>query len=367
MAYLRATLTRVMNVDDGDGIRFVTRNPKRPRTAAWQRYEQYKVATTVGDALKLGAMRCDIRHDLKHCFASKIRGAAEASLHAAPGAAEASLHAAPSSILAASTDWAAPASSHTSPSVGASREGNDSNGEALEIVFPDEGDEAERREQTQDLRAQLQAERMVVSQLRDEVQRLAGHAESLQAQLQAERAAVSQIEKEAQVYQKEAAVAQQKIAELKEKNSRDGGVENKTGKAHAIELALSACAHVESRAEVGQLRDTRAWVSWVGDHLPHDMLCKHHPRVVAALLLHAAWCMEFGDGFPFAQCLVRAIESTRDGHTSCLPFTRQAPLLAMKFLNLSAMDCGKAAELHCKLLMLLAKSPPRGLPWETQA
>ena len=222
-------MARVMNVDDGDGIRFVTRNPKRPRTAAWQRYEQYKVATTVGDALKLGAMRFDIQYDLKHCFASKIRGAAqydlkhcfaskirgaaEASLHAAPGAAEASLHAAPSSILAASTDWAAPASSHTSPSVGASREGNDSDGEALEIVFPDEGDEAERREQTQDLRAQLQAERMVVSQLRDEVQRLAGHAESLQAQLQAERAAVSQIEKEAQVYKKEAAVAM-------------GGVEN---------------------------------------------------------------------------------------------------------------------------------------------
>ena len=105
------------------------------------------------------------------------------------------------------------------------------------------------------------------------------------------------------------------------------GVENKTGKAHAIELALSACAHVESRAEVGQLRDTRDWVSWLGDHLPPDMLCKHHPRVVAALLLHMAWCMEFGDGFPFAQCLVRVIESTRDGHTSCLPFTRQPPFI----------------------------------------
>ena len=226
----------VMEADDGDGIHFVARNPKRPRTAAWQRYEQYKVATTVGDALKLGAMRRDIRHDLKHCFASKIRGAAEASLHAAPGAAEASLHAAPSSILAASTDWAAPASSHTSPSVGASREGNDSDGEALEIVFPDEGDEAERREQTQDLRAQLQAERMVVSQLRDEVQRLAGHAESLQAQLQAERAAVSQIEKEAQVYKKEAAVAQQKIAELKEKHSRDGAW--RTRRARPMPLSL---------------------------------------------------------------------------------------------------------------------------------
>ena len=121
----------VMKADDSDGIHFVTRNPKRPRTAAWQRYEQYKVATTVGDALKLGAMRRDIRHDLKHGCASKIRGAAEATL---------------------------------------------------------------RRSKMQGLRAQLQAERMVVSQLRDEVQRLAGHAESLQAQLQAERAAVSQIE-----------------------------------------------------------------------------------------------------------------------------------------------------------------------------
>ena len=320
-------------------------------------------------ALKLGAMRFDIRHDLKHFFASKIRGAAEASLHAAPGAAEASLHAVPSSILATSTDWAAPASSHTSPSVEASREGNDSDGDAWEIIFPDEGDEAERREQTQDLRAQLQAERMVISQLRDEVQRLAGHAESLQAQLQAERAAVSHIEKKAQVYKKDAAVAQQKIAELKEKNSRDVGVENMTGKAHVIALSLSACAHVESRAEVGQPRDTRAWVSWVGDHLPHDMLCEHHPRVVAALLLHAAWCMEFGDGFTFCPVsgLVRVKESTRDSHRRWSPFTRQAPLLAMKFLNLSAMDCGKAAELHCKLLLLLAKSFPRGLPWETQA
>ena len=98
---------------------------------------------------------------------------------------------------------------------------------------------------------------MVVPQLRDEVQRLAGHAESLQAQLQAERAAVSHIEKEAQVYKKEAAVAQHKIAELKEKSSRDGGVENKTGKAHVIELALSACAHVESRGR-----------GWAGSETP---------------------------------------------------------------------------------------------------
>ena len=56
---------------------------------------------------------------------------------------------------------------------------------------------------------------MVVSQLRDKVQRLAWY---LQVHLQAENG----IYEEAQFYKKEAAVAQQKIAELKEKNSRDG-------------------------------------------------------------------------------------------------------------------------------------------------
>ena len=40
-------------------------NPKRFRTATWERYEQYKVATTVGDALKLGATVVYIKHVLK--------------------------------------------------------------------------------------------------------------------------------------------------------------------------------------------------------------------------------------------------------------------------------------------------------------
>ena len=114
-------------------------------------------------------------------------------------------------------------------------------------ICPQEGDEAER-----ELRAHLQAERMVVSRLRDEAQRLVGHVQSLQVQLRAERAAVSRLEEEVQVYKTEAASTQQKIAELKEKNSCDGDVENKAGKTQVIELALSACAHVESQAEVRQ-------------------------------------------------------------------------------------------------------------------
>ena len=42
-------------VDHDELIQFQACNPKRCRAAAWERYEKYKVATTVGDAFKLGA------------------------------------------------------------------------------------------------------------------------------------------------------------------------------------------------------------------------------------------------------------------------------------------------------------------------
>jgi len=61
----------------------------------------------------------------------------------------------------------------------------------------------------------------------------------------------------------------------------DGDAQNK---ARITDLALNACDHVES--EPGQLRDTRAWVAWLGDHLSPDMLHQQRPRVLAALLLH---------------------------------------------------------------------------------
>ena len=111
------------------------------------------------------------------------------------------------------------------------------------------------------MRAQLHAVRIVVSRLRDEAQRLVGHVKSLHVQTQAERAAVSRLKEEVQVYKTEAASTQQNIAELKEKNSCDGDVENKAGKTQVIALLISACAHVESQAEVRQIRDIHAWVA----------------------------------------------------------------------------------------------------------
>ena len=138
-----------------------------------------------------------------------------------------------------------------------------------------------------------------------------------------------------------------------------------TLKAHVVELALSACTHMESRTKgipCRQFQDVRAWVAWIGEHLPHAILQLHHPRSVAALVVHAAWCMEFGDGFPFAKCLVRLLDCTRHGRVPDFAFPRRAPLVAMQFLGLSAADCGKAAELHGQLLMSIAKSAPRGMP-----
>ena len=58
-------------VDHDELIRSQACNPKQCGTAAWERYEKYKVATTVGDALQLGATVVDIKHDLKRCFAMR--------------------------------------------------------------------------------------------------------------------------------------------------------------------------------------------------------------------------------------------------------------------------------------------------------
>ena len=187
----------------------------------------------------------------------------------------------------------------------------------------------------------------------------------MQVQLRAERAAVSLLEEDVQVYKTEAASTQQNISELKEKNNWDGDMENKAGKTHIIELALSACAHAESRTDVGQLQHISDWVGWMGDHLPYYMLHQHCPHIVAAVLLRAYWCVKFGDSLPFG--LARAINSKQHGHANGLPFPELVALMAMQFLNISAADCRQATKLHSKFVVRLARSPPRGLPWKTQA
>ena len=211
-------------------------------------------------------------------------------------------------------------------------------------------------EQIQKLQGQLEAERKQRGQQAEQIQ-------SLHAQLQAERANVSRLQGEVEIWKGEASSMEREIAELKKDRPRNKATgSSNVSRSEVVELALSACTHVQFQVQARQLQDARAWVVWMGDHLPCDILQQHRPRVIAALLLHAAWCMEWGDGFPFARCLARLVECTRNGHRHGLAFPERAPLLAMQFLNLSAADCGQAAELHCKLLMLLGQSAPKGLP-----
>ena len=326
-------------VDKDEAIWFQACNPKRPKTAAWQRYEKYKAATTVSEAKQLGARTVDIDHDLKHCYASwrphqdRLNEAAEASLHAA-----------------SSSRLSSPALFEK-----ASGEGDDNRSAAS---LPHEGgnDSDMKRE---------------IAELKQERQQQAEQIQALQAQLQAERMAVSRLQGEVDAWQGEALSLRREIAEIQLSMSRkiaeieqDQPVESqsKASKLAAVELALNACDHIESRASAEQLQEARAWVVWMGDHLPPDILQQHRPRVLAALLLHAAWCMEWEHGFPFAKCLAWLVECTRNGRSHDPAFPQRAPLLAMRFLNLSAADCGKAAQLHCKLLMLLGRSAPRGLP-----
>ena len=330
-----------------DAIRFQECNPKEWHTAAWHRYEKYKVATTVGDALNLGAKSVDIKYDLNHRFATKnFAGVAEASLHAAPQKHPPQKHPPPPAdhlLLARSNKQAgaATASLRAAPV-------NTSTGVDDEL--------------TQDLQTRLQTERSAVL-------RLEGELEVWKAGATSKEREIAELRQSVDAMKCEIAKLKQSTRLPAEQHQGPAGIVSagpakpNTSRSQVIVLALSACAHVESRCEdAWRCEDARAWVAWMGEHLPCAMLQQHSPRVLAALVLHAAWCMEWGDGFPFTKCIVRLVECTRSGRGQDLAFPQRAPLWAMQFLKLSAAECGKAAEAYSQLVMSIGKSSARGLP-----
>ena len=58
------------------------------------------------------------------------------------------------------------------------------------------------------------------------------------------------------------------------------------------------------------------WMEWMAGHVSPELVSGSSPRVLAALLLHTAWCMEWGDGLPFSKTLVKLVALTRDGPQS---------------------------------------------------
>ena len=298
-----------------DAIRFQEWNPKKQHTAAWRRYEKYKVATTVGGALNLGARSVDIKYDLDHRFATKhfatpppqseplqahVNEVAEASLHtasykhppppadhplparstnraraataslrAAPvkrcaarftnraGAATASLRAAPVKRCPARSTkraGAATASLRAAPVKRCSH----SRGVDEELVLVPAGDPSAMwiPGSSRETHGSLASER--------EVQQQAELTQDLQTQLQTERIAVLRLEGELEVWKAEATSKEREIAELNQsvdamkceiaklKQSARLPAERHqhiTSRSQVIELALSACAHVESRSK----------------------------------------------------------------------------------------------------------------------
>jgi len=58
---------------DGEEIVFEPVNPKKEGSGAYDRYEKYKSARTVAEALNLGACKGDIAHDFKRGFLKRRR------------------------------------------------------------------------------------------------------------------------------------------------------------------------------------------------------------------------------------------------------------------------------------------------------
>lgn len=56
-------------LSESTAIQFEPINPKKRGSEAYDRYEQYKWARTVGEALRRGAAKGDIKYDLEKGFA----------------------------------------------------------------------------------------------------------------------------------------------------------------------------------------------------------------------------------------------------------------------------------------------------------
>jgi len=102
---------------------------------------------------------------------------------------------------------------------------------------------------------------------------------------------------------------------------------------------------------------TCAWLEWL------ELASTDSAKVLAALLLHAAWCMEWSDGLPWSKSLQKLVALTRDGAQVRQHMQAGFPFHVMRFLQLSAEDCKHVGLLHSRLLICLASSERKGLPF----
>ena len=301
--------------DRNDLVVFQANNPKRRRTGAWGRYERYKVATTVGQARELGATAEDLRHDARHGFAA-VTPALAAGV---PGMAAGALPC---------RDQAPEIAGHG------------------EVEPEKEGEEQERKEQEAGRNKNSEGGPSAAEQR-------APQREASGVAAEASPHAISKANEDRAPQREVSGIAA-------EASQRDQQL--------FLDLALRALEHGMakyhlSEEELQRKNSTRAWLEWLGGHVSPELASTNSAKVLAALLLHAAWCMEWGDGLPWSKFLLKLVALTRDGAQVRQHMQAGFPFHVMRFLQLSAEDCKHVGLLHCRLLMCLASSERKGLPF----
>ena len=347
-----------MDLMSGDKIAFQAANPKRRKTCAWERYERYKIATTVQEARSLGATPEDLRHDISKVFAvvlsrhetplAKRQKPEVPEVTDAPrwgqanGASMALMQEAPAQGFStlSSQDGLRGGEAHgtsTMSSSAASSQKAPPGDEALEQA----GKVAIQR-----LQQELVAARRCITELQAEVRQKSESVAKLQAELAKARAMESSLNPGPSL-RDDSAPAE---ADMR-------------GPQAVERLALRACAAVESRASAedrSRVKATATWIKWLVAHIPEDshMLRYRSKGVVAAVILHAAWGLEFGKGLPLARTLDHAIASS-------WPVLNDGPrtqILLMKFLGLTAGECEHSKAVYAKLVRMVWAKGPLGLP-----
>ena len=280
-------------------IVFQASNPKRRRTEAWRRYEMYKVATTYGQARQLGATSRDMQNAVHHGFVSVC-----------------------DSELDSERSWR-PRDPDT--------HGGDSHSE----------------EDVTTLKAELATLRKDKESLQHSVAELQKQVEQLQ-KLQTQKEAPGIF----------AGASQHKAQSIAGASSH--------GRPPFLDLAVRACEqglanHHLLGEQPQRMKNVCVWMEWMNGHVSPELVSGSSPRVLAALLLHTAWCMEWGDGLLFSKTLVKLVALTRDGPQSRKQLQDGFPFHVMRFLKLTTEDCKDLAGLHCRLLMGLPGTQ-KGLP-----
>ena len=391
---------------DADRAVFQARNPKRRRTAAWDRYERYKVATTVGQARALCATTADLRHDVEHGFAKITSGPAIG----APGIDAGAPLVAAEEVLAAGAPLHAEvlaegAPGSPAPCISAEKAAPDCQSDRPSrlsmpstVGYVDSDGPGPRdspvpaEQQLQALQEELAKLRRTVSELRKELEclrKLRAQGEELPGIAAGSSAANVNMDMEV-ILESPAQEAPPGIAaggsqqgaprqEAPGSAAGSGAPLEATGSAGAfleapgsaagafLDLAVRAFEYGMgkyrlSKQQLIAKQATRKWLDWMAQHVPLDMVQNNPPRVLAALMLHAAWCMEWADGLPWSRFFVKLVRLTHEGGGGCQRLQMAFPFHVMRFLQLSAEDCKCLGFLHCKLLSLFPSSGKKGLP-----